>query len=106
MPSVELSKLQAATPARALSAGGGAGLSAASAKGRAGAAAAPAGDLRGVTIEVGGRIDARLEPTAPPLDRERVVEIRKALEEGRYPLVPTRIADAMIAAQVRLGLEK
>lgn len=34
----------------------------------------------------------------PPIDPQRVEEIRKAVEEGRYPVVPTRIADAMIAA--------
>ncbi len=33
-----------------------------------------------------------------PVDRERVVEIRKAIEQGRYPVTPARIADAMIAA--------
>ena len=34
----------------------------------------------------------------PPIDQERVDEIRRAVEAGRYPVVPTRIADAMIAA--------
>jgi negative regulator of flagellin synthesis FlgM len=33
-----------------------------------------------------------------PVDADRVKEIRKAVEEGRYPVVPTRIADAIIAA--------
>lgn len=33
-----------------------------------------------------------------PVDADRVSMIRKAVEEGRYPVVPTRIADAMIAA--------
>ena len=40
-------------------------------------------------------------PTAgadAPFDTDRVAEIRKAVEQGRYPIVPTRIADAMIAA--------
>lgn len=32
------------------------------------------------------------------VDTDRVTMIRKAIEEGRYPVVPTRIADAMIAA--------
>lgn len=35
-----------------------------------------------------------------PVDADRVSEIRKALEEGRYPLVPAKIADAMIAAEL------
>lgn len=33
-----------------------------------------------------------------PVETDRVEVIRKAVEEGRYPVVPTRIADAMIAA--------
>ena len=40
-------------------------------------------------------------PTAgaeAPVDADRVAEIRKAVEQGSYPLIPTRIADAMIAA--------
>lgn len=33
-----------------------------------------------------------------PVNHDRVVEIRKALEAGTYPLIPTKIADAIIAA--------
>jgi negative regulator of flagellin synthesis FlgM len=33
-----------------------------------------------------------------------VQEIRNALRDGSYPLVPAKIADAMIAAQVSLSL--
>jgi negative regulator of flagellin synthesis FlgM len=33
-----------------------------------------------------------------PVDSDRVAEIRKALESGTYPLIPTKIADAIIAA--------
>lgn len=33
-----------------------------------------------------------------PVNSERVAEIRKAIESGRYPLIPAKIADAMIAA--------
>jgi len=40
----------------------------------------------------------------PPVDAERVQEIRNALRDGSYPLVPAKIADAMIAAQVSLSL--
>ena len=42
-----------------------------------------------------------VQPTAgdaAPVDIDRVSVIRKAVEEGRYPVLPTRIADAMIAA--------
>lgn len=40
-----------------------------------------------------------------PVDAERVAEIRKAIEEDRYPVVPTRIADAMIAAGLLLRIK-
>lgn len=39
------------------------------------------------------------ERTAP-FDADRVAEIRKALQEDRYPLVPAEIADALIAAKL------
>ncbi len=35
-----------------------------------------------------------------PVDQERVTEIRKALQEGRYPLNPANIADALIASNL------
>lgn len=35
---------------------------------------------------------------AAPIDTDRVSEIEKAVAEGRYPIIPTKIADAMIAA--------
>lgn len=38
----------------------------------------------------------------PPVDVERVRDIRQAIEKGNYPLVPARIADAMIAAGMLL----
>lgn len=43
-----------------------------------------------------------LDPGAAPIDAERVAMIRKALENGTYPVIPTQIADAMIAAGVLL----
>ena len=33
-----------------------------------------------------------------PVNAERVGEIRRAVESGRYPMVPAQVADAMIAA--------
>jgi negative regulator of flagellin synthesis FlgM len=36
--------------------------------------------------------------SAAPVDTDRVAEIRTALREGTYPLVPAKVADAMIAA--------
>jgi negative regulator of flagellin synthesis FlgM len=37
-----------------------------------------------------------------PVDQDRVDQIRQAVENGTYPLVPTKIGDAMIAAGVML----
>ena len=37
-----------------------------------------------------------------PIDHSRVVEIRKALQNGNYPLVPAKIGDAMVAAGMML----
>lgn len=39
----------------------------------------------------------------PAVDAERVAEIRRALKSGDYPVIPTRIADAMIAAKLLLS---
>jgi negative regulator of flagellin synthesis FlgM len=39
-----------------------------------------------------------LDAGEAPVDAERVDLIRKAVENGTYPVVPARIADAMIAA--------
>ena len=36
--------------------------------------------------------------TAPPVDRDRISEIRAAVRDGNYPLIPAKVADAMIAA--------
>lgn len=38
----------------------------------------------------------------PPVNHERVAEIRRAVAEGTYPLVPAEIADALIAAKLTL----
>jgi len=37
-----------------------------------------------------------------PVDKERVETIRHAIENGKYPVLPVRIADAMIAAGMLL----
>ncbi|QIQ87157.1 flagellar biosynthesis anti-sigma factor FlgM [Erythrobacter sp.] len=112
MPSVELSKLQAGTlqasaAPRAVARDERAPLGVAPSNAPP-TKAGPAAPDSGVSIELGaGTVRApALDTATPPVDRERVAEIRKALEEGRYPLVPTRIADAMIAARVSLGMEK
>lgn len=43
-----------------------------------------------------------LDPGEAPVDNERVDVIRKAIETGEYPVVPAKIADALIAAGLLL----
>ena len=49
--------------------------------------------------------DAR-DPGPAPIDYERVSEIRAAVERGTYPLVPAKLADAIIAAGMLLRSAK
>lgn len=37
-----------------------------------------------------------------PVDNERIRTIRQAIEAGKYPMIPAKIADAMIAAGMLL----
>lgn len=41
-----------------------------------------------------------------PVDAERVATIKKAVESGTYPILPTKISDAMIAAGMMLRVAK
>lgn len=43
-----------------------------------------------------------LDAGEAPLDTERVTQIRHAIEDGTYPVIPARIADAIIAAGILL----
>ncbi|UAB78716.1 flagellar biosynthesis anti-sigma factor FlgM [Erythrobacter sp. SCSIO 43205] len=61
-----------------------------------GGSAAGSTKAAGVSVEV-----ATPAQSGPPVDTDRVAEIRDALRDGTYPLVPTKIADAMIAAQYK-----
>ena len=44
-----------------------------------------------------------LDPGKPPVDENRVSVIRNAIQRGTYPLLPTKVADAMIAAGLMLS---
>lgn len=99
MPSFELSKLQGITAARGLSESDRTQLDV---KSRASSAA---GDAASGKPGVSNEVSAALDPSKPPVDTDRVAKIRKALEDGTYPLVPTKIADAIIAARVGFGVE-
>ncbi len=50
-------------------------------------------------VERSSALDAGAKP---PVDAERVKVIRQAIEKGTYPVVPAKIADAMIAAGMLL----
>ena len=41
---------------------------------------------------------AALDPGVTPIDHERVAQIRKAIEDNRYPVLPMKASDAIIAA--------
>jgi negative regulator of flagellin synthesis FlgM len=43
-----------------------------------------------------------LDPGQAPVDGDRIEVIRKAVEAGQYPVVPAKIADALIAAGLLL----
>jgi negative regulator of flagellin synthesis FlgM len=44
--------------------------------------------------------------TTPPVDQDRIALIRKAIADGSYPVVPAKIADAIIAAGMLLRTPK
>ena len=71
------------------------------------AAAGDTGQSNGIARHVGPiRHNQPLDVGSMPVGAERVGEIRRAIESGRYPLVPARVADAMIAAGLLLGSGK
>ncbi|MFO1255794.1 MAG: flagellar biosynthesis anti-sigma factor FlgM [Sphingomonadaceae bacterium] len=45
---------------------------------------------------------AALDPGEAPVNADRVAEIRKAIERGNYPVLPMKVADAIIAAGLLL----
>lgn len=47
-----------------------------------------------------------LDAGQAPVNVQRVAEIRRAIEKGDYPLVPAKIADAVIAAGILLRYRK
>ena len=94
MPSVELSKLQGIAATRALASSERAQIETRTGAPR-NAPAAP-----GVSVEIGDVANT----ASAPVDAERVQQIRAALRDGSYPLVPTKVVDGMIAAQVSFSV--
>jgi negative regulator of flagellin synthesis FlgM len=57
----------------------------------------PEGAAPKTMADVEVSLSALLGTQAPPIDHERVVELRTAIENGTYRLAPAKVADAMIA---------
>lgn len=100
MPSFELSKLQAVQASRAVSGSDRSRLETSDQAGPKQRAEQASRD--GVSLDIGADLNA----ANPPVDTERVEEIRKALKDGSYPLVPAKIVDAIIAVRVGFSVEQ
>ena len=44
---------------------------------------------------------AKALSAAPPVDTERVAKIRKAIQDGKFPILPATIADRLIALKMQ-----
>ena len=53
----------------------------------------------GVTVST----EAKISAGSARIDAERVSQIRDALRDGSYPIVPAKITDAIIAARLMLS---
>jgi len=102
MPSFEMNRLQSITGVNPTSAADRAKARPAPDTGvsDAGGSASSPSKPAGVTVEIMTPVE-----NGPPVDTDRVAEIRSALRDGTYPLVPAKIADAMIAAQLKFEIE-
>ena len=65
------------------------------------AASAPVATPR-TEAEMVTRSDSLSAGSVPPVDTDRVTQIRDAIKDGSYPLVPAAVADAMIASRFML----
>lgn len=62
---------------------------------------APVRSIEGAAVaETEMRAAAREMAVRPPVDRDRVEQIKRALQEGRFPITPSLIADRLIAAEL------
>ncbi len=68
------------------------------------AAAAPVRQAEGATQAANSSAAASLTQTAAasaPVDAERVARIKKAIADGNFPLVPSTIADRLLALKLQ-----
>ena len=52
------------------------------------------------------QIDALVAARTPPIDHDRVAKVRHAVARGEYPILPMKVADALIAASMLLNVAK
>ena len=66
------------------------------------AKAQPAVETAGTAVATSG-LQALAQPAAatPPVDVERVAKIKRAIEDGKFPLIPSTIADRMLALKMQ-----
>lgn len=93
MSPYDVSKLSGAAPVR--------GIGREAAETLADKPRAPAATVadKGVAVQTGVKVSAG----DAPVDADRVAQIRDAIREGSYPIVPAKITDAMIAARMLLS---
>lgn len=65
--------------------------------------AAPAPAAQATAAATAVQTSQALNAGKPPVDENRVSQIKDAIERGTYPLLPTKVADAMIAAGLMLS---
>jgi negative regulator of flagellin synthesis FlgM len=99
MSRIDSAKLAPTTPITAVGNGARAGAASEQSQTRETGRGGGAGPAQGVSVEVAIRIEAG----QPPVNTDRVAEIRSALQDGSYPIVPVEIADALIAARLMMG---
>ena len=51
--------------------------------------------VESTAVQLSGTMAAK-----PPVDAERVAKIRKAIEDGKFPIYPTTIADRLLALKL------
>ncbi|ATY33023.1 flagellar biosynthesis anti-sigma factor FlgM [Sphingomonas psychrotolerans] len=56
---------------------------------------ANAAPVESTAVQLSGAMAAK-----PPVDVERVAKIRKAIEDGKFPIYPTTIADRLLALKL------
>lgn len=66
---------------------------------------APPAKPQSPVVETGVTQVARELAAKPPVDHERVEQIRKAIADGSFPILPAKIADRLIAAQYQWSAE-